>query len=294
MKRKRMMIFGLLVAAIGSTVTTACMSDSAPTKSREAAVKHTGVPALGRAPSGLRLPAQYEFAGIEHNRLVALGVAEIRRDPVAWRARRSDCRWIWALLRSEVRNTTARAGIAGEELTLLRGAHAALSSQKGCSLGSFTGLSLFARPVVGRAMEDSVEISEDAYAVMDQANASISTATSESEVAYALDVASAAASSLTTAQDQAAVYAYVGETQGSASYWAPSGGGGAALDSVYAMRLFRRAPFPWAEFGRVVAADGGGCVGALRGMRYLPISWSPQVLIAGCAFAAAGVSIYAL
>jgi hypothetical protein len=176
---------------------------------------------------------------------------------------------------------------------LLRGAHAALSAQPGCTIGPFTGLSLFAKPAAIGALEDSVEIGEDAYAVMDQANAIISSATSEAEVASALDVASAAASAM-AGPSQAAVYSYVGETQGSAAYWAPSGGGGPELERQYLLRLFKYKFFPWGEFGRIVGADGGGCVVALRGMRYLPITWSPQVLIAGCAFAAAGVSVYAL
>lgn len=263
---------------------------TAPPRAREPLVDD---PRIGEG-----LPAEVRFAGVEHNRLT-LAMLRQNRDPVQRRrASRSPCETVVAGLVAESPRTAALASIPDRAdllAAIVRGVMAAQPQCRGRIEQPSMATILGDASVTADGHPDSV-LTDASFAIVDQMIQRIQAASSAADVQAALEAAAAASTALGAA-DALAVQAAVAQSQGSFVLWGPGGGGWSELGLPAPMQSVFRGGEPGADsfaaMAGVLAADAGGCRGALSFLRMLPVEQDPRLLLGACAIAAAATTVAA-
>ncbi len=293
------------VAAITVLMVTACSDRTPPTSTAIAAgpvaVSTGGAASLRSDARRSRhpIPDRQKWLGEEHNRVMLAGIADYRRartaDPKLARRMRADCEWTLGLVEREFAPSVARGGVTPSEgRALLRTLTPDLRNARHCKSRRSVPLAVFAAPFAGVGIAphsmrqdegDQSDVSETAWAAVDQMIVGIESAAGIDAVYTAIDAATAAAGAL-TGPDADAVFAAASVARGSADFWTtPNLGGQFLTNDLYAMSMFQ-AMTPGARDAKtVIAVDVAACVGAYRKVSKALRDWRPRA--AGCLMGAA-------
>jgi hypothetical protein len=245
---------------------------------------------------GSGIPAQYRFAGVEHNRLTLVTLRELRSESRNYRDEAIRCAGIMRIGKLQAPRSAAAAGIP-EHLPVLQDAMAAaMADLAGCAT-SGTGRTASITGDTGiRAVDgDGTYISDAAFSTMNAFVERLDAATSVDDVWASITQLAAEARSFGGVEADA-ILALVAQSQGSFVLWEPGGAGWSELGTPGEYLSVLRSPFRrngFDDFLKAMKADAIGCIAAIGFMRAMPIIHDPRLLIGACGIAAASATIYA-
>lgn len=240
---------------------------------------------------GAGIPAQYRFAGVEHNRLTLVALRELRGESRAYRDVALRCAGIVRIGSLQAHRTASAAGIPAHGALLQASMSSALADLPGCRE---VGVQRTAY-LTTTGSQDSTFISNEAFDVMNGFVQRLESSQSVDDVWASISELATAASAY-GGVDADAILALVAQAQGSFVLWEPGGAGWTEIgvpgdyQSVLGASFRNRA---FSDFVSAMKADAVGCIAAIGFLRALPIIHDPRLLIAGCGFAAASATVYA-
>lgn len=242
------------------------------------------------------IPAQYRFAGVEHNRLSLVALRGLRGESRGYRDEALRCAGILRVAYLQAPRTAAAAGVTEHLAALKEAMAAAMADLPGCAVaGARRTAAIIGDPGIQQVPADSLYVTDDAFATMNAFVSRLDAATSVDDVWASITELAAEAGAFMGA-DADAILALVAQAQGSFVLWQPGGAGWTELGVPGDYQSVLGPPFQRStldDFISAMKADALGCIAAIGFLRVLPIVHDPRLLIAGCGLAAASATVYA-